>query len=66
MGEVKFSRKGQKATAKGGVDFTTEVWLSLWDREKMEGCAALHLGGNFWVGTGDGCEIRLNGRDIGK
>ena len=32
----------------------------------MGGCAALQRGGNFWVGTGEGCEIRLSGRDIGK
>ena len=66
IGQVKFTRKGQKATAKGEVAATTEVWLSLWDRGRLEGCAALHWGGNFWVGSGDGCEIRLNGRDIGK
>ena len=66
IGQVKFTRKGQKNTAKGEVAVMTEVWLSLWDRGRMEGCAALHWGGNFWVGTGDGCEIRLTGRDIGK
>ena len=32
----------------------------------MEGCAALQRGGYFWVGSGDGCEIRLGDRDIGK
>ena len=32
----------------------------------MEGCAALQRGGNFWVGSGDGFEIKLGDRDIGK
>ena len=32
----------------------------------MEGCAVLQRGGSFWVGSGDGCEIRLVDRDIGK
>ena len=66
MGEVTFTRKGQKAKASREEDFATEVWLSLWDKGKMEGCAALRWGGNFWVGSGDGCEIRIHGRDIGK
>ena len=50
MGDVKFTRKGQKAIIKREEDFMTEVWLSLWDREKMEGCAALHWGGELLGG----------------
>ena len=32
----------------------------------MEGSAVLQSGGIFWGGSGDGCEIRLGDRDIGK
>ena len=61
---VTFARKSQGKRRER--EAPAEVWLSLWEGEVMGGCAALHKGGNFWVGSGEGCEIRLSGRDIGK
>ena len=61
---VKFSRKGHGKRRER--ENLAEVWLSLWEGEVLGGCAALQKGGNFWVGSGEGCEIRLSGRDIGK
>ena len=63
---VKFSRENQGNRSRTKESPAAEVWLSLWEGTEMGGCAALQKGGKFWVGSGEGCEIRLSGRDIGK
>ena len=63
---ARFTREGQGDDSSGKESSTSEVWLSLWEGGEMEGCAALQRGGTFWVGSGDGCEIRLGDKDIGR
>ena len=66
MRGARFTRGGKGNKPRERECSPTEVWLSLWDGEEMEGCAALQRGGNFWVGSGEGCEIKLDDMDIGR